>query len=136
MTFMWFGQGKSFRLRSFAMTGAFLVFPLVCTFSKICICVSELNPPNQMLVGTVAFNTLAIVEPTDSSALAIWALGYLFQGLGMAIAFIVGADSSLPYSSRLIILQFITVHFYRAIRYGFHRYVPPSLVTIVIHLRM
>jgi len=31
-------------------------------------------------------------------------LGYVFQGLGMAVAFI-----------------FITVHFYRAIRYGFHR---------------
>lgn len=29
MTFVWFGWGKSFHLRSFAMTGAFLVFPLV-----------------------------------------------------------------------------------------------------------
>jgi len=85
MTFVWFGWGKSFHLRSFAMTGAFLVFPL-------------------MLVGTVAFNTLAVIDPANSNALAIWALGYVFQGLGMAIAFI-----------------FITVHFYRAIRYGFHR---------------
>jgi tellurite resistance protein TehA-like permease len=85
MTFVWFGWGKSFHLRTFAMTGAFLVFPL-------------------MLVGTIAFNVLGVIEPTDSSALAIWVLGYVFQGLGMAITFI-----------------FITVHFYRAIRYGFHR---------------
>jgi hypothetical protein len=41
-----------------------------------------------MLVGTIAFNTLAVIEPTSSSALAIWALGYVFQGLGMSIAFI------------------------------------------------
>lgn len=85
MTFVWFGWGKSLHLRSFSMTGAFLVFPL-------------------MLVGTIAFNTLAVIEPTSPSALSIWILGYIFQGLGMAIAYI-----------------FITVHFYRAIRYGFHR---------------
>lgn len=29
MTFVWFGHGKKFELRSFSMTGAFLVFPLV-----------------------------------------------------------------------------------------------------------
>jgi hypothetical protein len=29
MTFIWFGSGDRFQLRSFAMTGAFLVFPLV-----------------------------------------------------------------------------------------------------------
>jgi hypothetical protein len=42
-----------------------------------------------MLVGTIAFNTLAIIDPADSNALHILALGYMFQGLGMAIAFIV-----------------------------------------------
>jgi len=42
-----------------------------------------------MLVGTIAFNTLEILEPTNSNAFAIWALGYVFQGLGMAITFIV-----------------------------------------------
>jgi len=77
----------------------------------------------QMLVGTVAFNTLAIIEPTDSSALAIWALGYVFQGLGMGIAFIVSLNPLCHCVFPLIIIQFITVHFYRAIRYGFHRYV-------------
>jgi len=45
--------------------------------------------PFQMLVGTIAFNTLEVIEPANSSALAIWALGYVFQGLGMAITFIV-----------------------------------------------
>jgi tellurite resistance protein TehA-like permease len=102
MTFVWFGWGKSFRLRSFAMTGAFLVFPLVCMLLEES-CVSGLSSL-QMLVGTVAFNTLRIIEPSDSNAFSIWVLGYMFQGLGMAIAFI-----------------FITVHFYRAIRFGFHR---------------
>lgn len=29
MTFMWFGSGEGRKLQSFAMTGAFLVFPLV-----------------------------------------------------------------------------------------------------------
>jgi hypothetical protein len=29
MTFMWFGSGEQRKLQSFAMTGAFLVFPLV-----------------------------------------------------------------------------------------------------------
>lgn len=47
----------------------------------------------QMLVGTVAFNTLAVIEPTSSSALSIWTLGYVFQGLGMSIAFIVSPDT-------------------------------------------
>ena len=42
-----------------------------------------------MLVGTIAFNVLEIIEPANSSAFAIWALGYVFQGLGMAITFIV-----------------------------------------------
>ena len=102
------------------MTGAFLVFPLVCMFSMIHN-VRELSSL-QMLVGTIALNTLVVMEPSDSSALAIWALGYLFQGLGMAIAFIVNLDSLAVSSSPLIIIQFITVHFYRAIRYGFHRY--------------
>lgn len=85
MTFVWFGSGDRFQLRSFAMTGAFLVFPL-------------------MLVGTVAFNTLKVIDPSLKSAFSIWVLGYIFQGLGMAVAFI-----------------FITVHFYRDIRYGYHR---------------
>ncbi|KIM83368.1 hypothetical protein PILCRDRAFT_819605 [Piloderma croceum F 1598] len=85
MTFMWFGSGEQRKLQSFAMTGAFLVFPL-------------------MLVGTIAFNTLRVIDPSLTSALAIWVLGYIFQGLGMAVTFI-----------------FITIHFYRAIRYGFHR---------------
>lgn len=76
-----------------------------------------------MLVGTIAFNTLAVIEPTNSSALAIWALGYIFQGFGMAIAFIVNLDPLYRYDSLLIAIQFITVHFYRAIRYGFHRHV-------------
>ena len=76
-----------------------------------------------MLVGTVAFNVLVIIEPTDPSAFAIWVLGYAFQGLGMAVAFIVRLDLLCCYSSPLIMIQFITVHFYRAIRYGFHRYV-------------
>lgn len=74
-----------------------------------------------MLVGTIAFNVLGVIEPTDSSALAIWVLGYVFQGLGMAITFIVRLVSILLCSRPLTAIQFITVHFYRAIRYGFHR---------------
>ena len=42
-----------------------------------------------MLVGTIAFNTLRVIDPSLTSALAIWVLGYIFQGLGMAITFIV-----------------------------------------------
>lgn len=74
-----------------------------------------------MLVGTVAFNTLRIIEPSDSNALLIWALGYIFQGLGMAIAFIVSLGPLSRYDPLPTLVQFITVHFYRAIRYGFHR---------------
>ena len=79
--------------------------------------------PLQMLVGTVAFNTLRIVDPADSSAFPIWVLGYLFQGFGMAISFIVSPEPFPRYSFLPAVAQFITVHFYRAIRYGFHRYV-------------
>lgn len=74
-----------------------------------------------MLVGTVAFNTLRIIDPSSPNALSIWVLGYVFQGLGMAIAFIVSPGSLSRCDSPLITIQFITVHFYRAIRYGFHR---------------
>jgi len=76
-----------------------------------------------MLVGTVALNTLRIIDPADSSAFSIWVLGYLFQGFGMAISFIVSLEPFFSCSSLLTTAQFITVHFYRAIRYGFHRYV-------------
>lgn len=75
----------------------------------------------QMLVGTIAFNALQVIEPTSSSALAIWALGYVFQGLGMAITFIVRLEPLCISSHLLTIMQYITVHFYRSIRYGFHR---------------
>lgn len=101
------------------MTGAFLVFPLVCTILEGYY-VSELSSL-QMLVGTVAFNTLRIIEPSDSNALSIWVLGYMFQGLGMAIAFIVSLGPLSRYNPLPTIVQFITVHFYREIRYGFHR---------------
>ena len=74
-----------------------------------------------MLVGTIAFKTLSVIDLTDSSALAIWALGYVFQGLGMAITFIVSLEPLCLCSHLPTIVQFITVHFYRAIRYGFHR---------------
>jgi len=57
-----------------------------------------------MLVGVIALNTLRVIDPSLTSALAILVLGYMFQGLGMAVTFI-----------------FITIHFYRAIRFGFHR---------------
>ena len=76
-----------------------------------------------MLVGTVAFNTLRIIEPSDPNAFSIWVLGYLFQGFGMAISFIVSLEPLSHCSSSFTTVQFITVHFYRAIRYGFHRYV-------------
>lgn len=76
-----------------------------------------------MLVGTIAFNTLAVIDPASSGAFSIWVLGYIFQGLGMAIAFIVGRGPFCCYGFAFTIIQFITVHFYRAIRYGFHRYV-------------
>ena len=56
-----------------------------------------------MLVGTIAVNALAVIDPTDSNALAIWVLGCVFQGLGMAIAFIVSLNPlftvTLPRSS-------------------------------------
>ena len=53
-----------------------------------------------MLVGTIAFNTLAVIEPTNSNALAIWALGYVFQGLGMAIAFIASPNPFFTFDLR------------------------------------
>jgi len=84
--------------------------------------IAELNPL-QMLVGTIAFNTLRIIDPADPSAFSIWVLGYLFQGFGMAISFIVSLEPFSRCSPLLTTAQFITVHFYRAIRYGFHRYV-------------
>lgn len=102
MTFVWFGLGKSFKLRSFAMTGAFLVFPLVREIG----CSYNTYLPKeliilQMLVGTVAFNTLAVIGPTSTNAFAIWALGYIFQGLGMGIAFIESLFSSFRCGSYL-----------------------------------
>jgi len=53
--------------------------------------VTELNPL-QMLVGTVAVNTLRIIDPADPNAFSIWVLAYLFQGFGMAISFIVSLE--------------------------------------------
>jgi hypothetical protein len=44
-----------------------------------------------MLVGTVAFNTLRVLEPSHHDALAILLLGYICQGLGFSVAFIVRA---------------------------------------------
>lgn len=74
-----------------------------------------------MLVGTIGFNALRIIDPSDPSAFSIWVLGYIFQGLGMAITFIVSLELISRFSSLPTTTQFITVHFYRAIRYGFHR---------------
>jgi hypothetical protein len=119
MTFLWFGWGKSFQLRSFAMTGAFLIFPLVCITTEESYTL-ELSPL-QMLVGAIALNTLNVIEPSDPNALSILILGYVCQGLGMAIAFIVSLERLPRYDFLPMTTQFITVHFYRAIRYGFHR---------------
>jgi len=132
MTFMWFGQGKSFRLRSFAMTGAFLVFPLVCMFPYMCLGTEPSKPladarRNNSFQHTRNYRThrheRACNLGPGISVPGTWD-GYSFYR----------TCPLLFYSSRLKIVQFITVHFYRAIRYGFHRYVPPSQVPNVIHL--
>ena len=51
-----------------------------------------------MLVGTIAFNTLRVIDPSLTSALAILVVGYIFQGLGMAVTFIVCFSLNMRFS--------------------------------------